>query len=316
MPRGRKVLVARTEGLLNRQVLVTIPAAAPMLEQAFDIVRGGIGAAPDAVGLLVGPTDLVGVDELAAMPHLEVVAVAGAGTDAVDQEALKARRIQLLNAPIATVEPTAELTICLALMVSRGVDRAGKDLADGSWTGWSFDHVVGRGLRGLTLGLVGHGRIGTRVGELAEAFGMNVLHHTRRDTQLKGYVPDLPSILNQVDILSLHVPLTPETTGLMGCEEFRLMRAGSALLNTSRGGVVDERALVDSLASGHLSGAALDVFSAEPGIPTDLMDVPNLVLSPHIGTATEDARGAMVQEAAEGLLRVLGRAASGPRASS
>lgn len=287
------------------QVLVTVPTQTPELDRATKVVRGPIGAAPEAIGLLVGPTERVGSDELDLMPALRALAVAGSGTDAVDEMALAARRIQLVSAPDSTTGPTAELTMCLALMVSRGVRAATSELTTNSWSGWSFDHTVGRSLAGLRLGLVGYGRIGQRVGNLAEAFGMDVIHHARNQTGLPGYVPDLNELLAESDIISLHIPLTSETADLIDREAFTRMRTGAAILNTSRGGIVDESALVDALATGRLSGAGIDVFSAEPSVPNGLLGVPNLVITPHIGTATIEARAAMVREASQALLRVL-----------
>ena len=301
-------LVCKGATPLATKVLVTIPAAVPLLEEAVEVVRGSIETASDAIGLLVGPTDRVGREELARMPALRVLAVAGAGTDAVDSEALRQRGVQLLSAPEATVAATAELTICLSLMISRGIPSAIAELETGSWSGWSFDHVVGRGLEGLTFGLIGYGRIGRRVAELASALGMNVIHHTRRDAGLSGYVPDLGAVLQQSDIVSIHVPLTPATRGLIGQDELGMMRPAAALINTSRGGIVDEEALVQALVDGRLSGAALDVFVDEPGIPSALLEVPNLIVTPHVGTATAAARAAMVDEASKALLAGIARA--------
>lgn len=282
-----------------------MPAPTPALDRSTEVIRGPFGSAPNAGGALVGPTEQVAGEQLDLMPALRVLAVAGAGTDAVDADALSARGIQLVTAPNSTTNPTAELTMCLALMVARGVRGAIAELTTGVWEGWSYDHTVGRSLNGLTLGLVGFGRIGQRVGELADAFGMDVVHHARRATGMSGYVADLPTLLRRADIVSLHVPLTPETFNLIDSGALTSMRPGSALVNTSRGGIVDESALVEVLGNGHLSGAALDVFAAEPSIPRDLLDVPNLVVTPHIGTATSSDRAAMVQEASAALLHAL-----------
>ncbi len=287
------------------QVLVTVQAATPDLDRAADVVRGPIGSAPGAVGMLVGPTERVAKEQLDLMPELRVLAVAGAGTDAVDVAALSDRGIHLVNAPDSTADPTAELTMCLALMVSRGVQRAMAELSTGIWGGWSYSQTTGRSLDGLTLGLVGYGRIGQRVAALAGVFGMDVIHHTRRTTGLNGYIADLSTLLSRADVVSLHVPLTLDTDGFIDEDAFARMRPGSAIVNTSRGGIIDESALIAALLDGHLSGAALDVFAAEPSIPSDLLEVPNLVVTPHIGTATSSARAAMVQEASAALLHVL-----------
>lgn len=287
-------------------MLVTIPAQTPFLDDVVDVVRGPVGSARDATALLVGPTEPVGVAELASMPALQVIAVAGSGTDAVDAAALEARGIRLVCAPEATVAPTAELTLALMLMVSRGIPRAVSQLESGVWEGWSFDHLVGRGLAGLTLGLVGNGRIGQRVALLARAFGMTVIFHTRGRNVDAGYRAHLTDLLRESDIVSLHVPLTAETRGLIDAEAVSMMREGAALINTSRGGIVDEAAVLAALQSGYLSGAGFDVFAAEPHAPSELLGIENLVVTPHIGTATSAAREAMVLEAATNLLAALG----------
>ncbi|GED98948.1 NAD(P)-dependent oxidoreductase [Gordonia crocea] len=290
---------------MTTRVLVTIPAPVSALDGPFEVVYGPIGSASDAEALLVGPTDRVDGAVLDSMPSLSVVAVAGAGTDAVDQDAISARGITLVSAPEATVVPTAELAVCLILMVSRGVPAAVAELDDQTWPGWAFDHVVGRGVAGLTLGLVGYGRIARRVADMAAALGMTVLHHRRTPSEEPGFRAELPDLLAASDVVSIHVPRTPETVNLIGAREIALMPPGSALVNTSRGGIVDEDALLRALASGHLSGAGVDVFVAEPGIPSRLLGVPNLVVTPHIGSATAQARAGMAEEAAAHLLAAL-----------
>lgn len=286
-------------------MLVTIPGQIPILDGVVEVLRGPVGSAREATALLVGPTESVGVAAITSMPNLQVVAVAGSGTDAVDAAALEARGIRLVCAPEATVAPTAELTLALMLMVSRGIPKAVSQLESGAWDGWSFDHVVGRGIAGLTLGLVGHGRIGQRVARLARACEMTVIFHTRSGSIGADYRPHLSDLLGEADIVSLHVPLTFQTRGLLDAEAIGKMRRGAALINTSRGGVVDEAAVLAALRSGHLSGAGFDVFAAEPHTPSELLGVENLVVTPHIGTATIAARESMVLEAATNLLAAL-----------
>lgn len=284
---------------------MTIPADVPVLNDAVTVVRGAVGTAPDAQGMLVGPSDRVGRAELARMPLLRVVAVAGSGTDAVDVAALHDRGIRLVSAATTTAATTAELTMCLVLMVSRGVPHAIAELTEQTWTGWSFDHVVGRGLQGLTIGLVGYGRIARKVAELASAFGMEIRHHARHDTRIEGYMPSLTGLLATSDVVSLHVPLTADTEGFIGRDEIGAMRPGAALINTSRGRILDELALIEALEEGRLSGAGLDVFAAEPAIPHRLLAAPNLLITPHIGTSTATTRDAMAREASEELLKML-----------
>lgn len=290
---------------MTPRVLVTIPSDVPVLEGVVQVVRGAVGSTPSADALLVGPTDRIGANELEKMPHLRVVAVAAAGTDAVDVDELRRRNIVLVNAPEATTTPTAEIALCLLLMVSRGIKESVAELESRRWRGWSFDHVIGRDIANLTLGLVGYGRIGRRVAHLAQAFGMDVLHYCRTDTGEPGYRASLHALLAESDVISLHLPLTDETVGMISAEVISRMRTGAALVNTSRGGLVDEGALCDALTSGHLSGAGLDVFADEPKIPEKLFGLPNLVVTPHIGTSTVRAREAMANEAATNLVREL-----------
>jgi phosphoglycerate dehydrogenase-like enzyme len=287
------------------RILVTLPWDTSALDGRADIRRVPAGRWEDAEGLLIGPTDPLTRADLRLMPTLRAVAVAGSGVDAVDAAALAERGIILIAAPEPTVAPTAELTVALMLMVSRGIRPAMTELTSGTWPGWTFDRVQGRDLAGLTLGLVGFGRIGRRVAQLAEPFGMRILHHTRTPTGLTGWRAELDELLRESDIVSLHVPLTDSTRHLMGREAFETMPNGSALINTSRGGVVDESALADALVSGRLSGAGIDVFQSEPGIPAALMSLPNLVVTPHIGSATAATREAMFEDAARALLAAL-----------
>lgn len=294
---------ARRQG--RPRVLVTIPWTIGLLERHAEVTYGRIGDDPQADGVVVGPTDSLGAEDLDSLPRLRAVAVAGSGTDAVDATELARRHVSLVSAPAPTALPTAELTLCLILMLARGIGPAMRDLEADRWSGWSFDHVVGRDLAGLTLGLVGFGRIGRVVGRLASCFDMRILHHCRTPTGVDGYVADLDELLCRSDIVSVHLPLDGRTRGMIGMRELQLMPSGSALVNTSRGGIVDENALAEVLRSHHLSGAGLDVFASEPERPAELLQLPNVIVTPHIGTATRDARTSMADTAAEQLLAAL-----------
>jgi len=292
------------------KILVTVPWRIPLLDAHADVTYGNLDTVIHPVGLLVGPTDIITDRVLDRFgPQVRAVAVAGSGTDGADLGALSRRGVALVSAPGATTEPTAELALTLMLMTARGVLPAIRSLESGTWPGWSFDQVVGRGVGGLALGLVGYGRTGRRVGSLAQALGMKVRHHCRTPTGEESFVPALEDLLGASDIVSLHVPLTAETRQLIASSEIAAMRPGSILINTSRGDVVDERALAAGLLSGHLAGAGLDVFASEPAVPSALLGLPNVVITPHIGSSTVAARTAMALEAAQKLLDAIGTSA-------
>lgn len=281
-------------------VVVTIPVEAPEIE-GYAVVRGRLTDHPEAVGVICGPTERITAAELDALPSLRAVSVAGAGTDGLDQDALAARGIPLTTAPEPTAVATADLAMTLMLMAARRIDDSQAQLRAGSWPGWSFDDVPGRDLAGQTLGLVGFGHIGRLVAARAEVFGMRCLHHTRTPTGEPGHVASLRDLLPRVDVLSLHLPLTAESRGLIGPAELDLLPPGAVVVNTARGGILDEEALCDRLDDGRLFAAALDVFEGEPTPRARLLTTPHLVLTPHVGSATRQTRHRMITLAAERL---------------
>ncbi len=286
-------------------VVVTIPVELPEIE-GYAVVRGRLADHPEAVGVICGPTERVTADELDALPSLRAVAVAGAGTDGLDRSALEVRGIPLTTARESTAPATADLAVTLMLMAARRLDDSQALLRAGRWPGWTFDDVPGRDLAGSILGLVGYGHIGTLVAARAEAFGMRTLHHTRTPTGEPGHVATLHDLLPQSDVLSLHLPLTPDSRGLIGARELDLLPAGAIVVNTARGGIVDEEALCDRLDDGRLFAAALDVFEGEPTPRPRLLTTPHLVLTPHVGSATRQTRHRMVATAAQRLAANLG----------
>jgi glyoxylate reductase len=193
----------------------------------------------------------------------------------------------------------------LILAACRGATAAQASLRQGGWHGFELTGYLGKDLTGARLGLVGFGGIGQAVAARAAAFGMRVRHHARRPTGQPGYVPDLDTLLSDSDVVSIHVPLSPETRGLLSAERIGRMPRGSVLVNAARGGIVDEDALVDALTSGHLAGAGLDVFDGEPNVSVRLLSAPSLTLLPHIGSATWATREAMTQLACQGVVDVL-----------
>jgi glyoxylate reductase len=238
----------------------------------------------------------VGRSELDLLPDLRLVANYGVGYDGVDVAACGARGIAVTNTPGVLDAAVADLTLALILASRRHVVASDRFVRDHRWrNGWAQPELLGRDLAGSTLGLVGMGRIGSEVARRAEAFGMRVVHHRRSDG-----LP-LDELLRTADVVSLHVPLTPETHGLVSRERLALLRDGATLVNTARGAILDEEALVDELVSGRIS-AGLDVFAAEPDVPERLLDLPNVVLTPHVASATVETRAAMTRVLVDNVL--------------
>lgn len=290
------------------RVLLSIPRLDGPLDAlaAHELVDGPPGSDAAAEGLLCSPVMPVGAEAIAAMPKLRAIAVAGAGTDAIDLEAARVRGIDVLSAGEALVETTADLAFALILSAARETSTAEATLRGGGWSGWGFWETRGRDVHGATLGLVGYGRIGRAVARRAEGFSMRTLHHTRTPTREPGWTADLEQLLRESDIVSLHLPLTDGTRGLIDAHRIAMIGADGVLVNTARGAIVDEYALAGALERGELLAAGLDVYEHEPLLKPELLGAPRTVLLPHIGSATEHARRAMLELAAERLAGSLG----------
>ena len=251
------------------------------------------------VEILVEAVVVVGPDELDLLPDLRLVANYGVGYDRVDIPACRDRGIVVTNTPGVLDAAVADLTLALILACRRHLVQSDRFVREGRWQrGWARPELLGRDLAGATLGLVGMGRIGSEVARRGEAFGMRVVHHRRSEG-----LP-LDELLRTADIISLHVPLTPETDGLISRELLALLPDGASLVNTARGSIVDESALVDELVSGRIS-AGLDVFADEPRVPERLLGLPNVVLTPHVASATVETRAAMTRMLVENVLAFL-----------
>jgi glyoxylate reductase len=251
------------------------------------------------VDVLLEAVVAVGPDELELLPDLRLVANYGVGYDHVDVGACRERGIAVTNTPGVLDAAVADLTLALILACRRHVVAGDRFVREGGWrSGWARPQLLGRDLAGSTLGLVGKGRIGSEVARRAEAFGMRVVHHRRSDG-----LP-LDDLLRTADVVSLHVPLTQETRGLLSRERLALLRDGATLVNTARGSIVDEEALVDELVSGRIS-AGLDVFAREPRVPERLLELPNVVLTPHVASATVETRAAMTRVLVDNVLAYL-----------
>jgi glyoxylate reductase len=231
----------------------------------------------------------------AAGPDLRLIANFGAGTDNIDLEAARARNIAVTNTPGVLTEDTADLAMALILMTLRGLGEGERNLRAGRWRGWGPVDQLGRGLGGKALGIVGMGRIGSALARRARAFGMEVHYHNRRPVPGADarYWSDPDSMLARMDVVSLNLPYGPATHHLIDRRRLGRMRADAWLINAARGGLVDEEALIEALAEGRIAGAGLDVYPEEPKVDPRLLGLPNVVLLPHLGSATLESRTAM-----------------------
>jgi len=252
----------------------------------------------DAEGLLSLLTERVDANLLAAAPRLRAIANYAVGCDNIDLDAAAARGIPVGVTPDALTDATADLTLALLLAAARHLPRAAQDVRDGAWHTWEPAGWLGLELRGARLLVVGAGRIGTAVSQRAGAFGM--------EGETAGRDDDLHAALGRADVVTLHTPLTGATHHLIDAAALAAMRPGAILVNTARGGLVDQAALRAALVDGKLGAAALDVTDPEPLPPSDpLLDAPNLLVLPHIGSATTTARERMAQLAVDNLLAAL-----------
>lgn len=286
------------------KVLATRRYPGPAFEELVDVEVRPLAELDvprrDVEGLVVAnepvPFDL--------LPGLRVVANFGVGYDRVGVEACLERGVLVTNTPGVLDNATADLAFALVLAARRQVVEGDRLVRSGGWTGSWSEGGLAEEVTGSTLGIVGLGRIGSAVARRASGFELRVLYTQRRpvDTALAEY-RELDALLEESDVVTLHVPLTPETHGLIDARRLALLRDGACLVNTARGEVVDEGALVAELVSGRLR-AGLDVFVNEPSVPPELLGLPNVVLTPHLGSATRQAREAMTRLVVDNLLAV------------
>lgn len=261
------------------------------------------------VAMLVDRVDAELLD--AAGPSLRVVANVAVGYDNIDVAACHERGVVVTNTPGVLTDATADLAMALTLMTTRGLGAAERRVRTGGPWGWSMTGNLGTGLRGKRFGVVGPGAIGLATARRATAFGMEVLLAGRSAPDpavvesLGATVVDLDELFATADIVSLHCPLTAATRHLVGAEQLRAMKQTAHLVNTARGAIVDEAALVAALEAGEIAGAGLDVFEDEPRVHPGLLDREDVVLLPHVGSATVETRSAMADLAADNVLAVL-----------
>jgi glyoxylate reductase len=258
-----------------------------------------LAAVGGADGLICLLSDRIDEELLARAPRLRVVANHAVGVDNVDRAACARRGIVLANTPDVLTDATADLTFALLLAVARRVVEGDALVRSGGWTGWEPGQLLGADLAGRTLGIVGLGRIGQAVARRAAGFGMRVVWTGR------GVGVPLAELLASSDFVTLHCPLTPATRGLIDAAALAKMKPTAILVNTARGDIVDEPALVAALAQGRIAGAGLDVFAAEPEVPAALRADPRVVVLPHVGSATRGTRARMAELCAEAVTAVL-----------
>jgi glyoxylate reductase len=291
-------------------VLLTrkIPAAAfNRLESACDVdLYEGPGAIDPAelkrrvagkAGLICLLTDRIDGSVVDAGPQLKIVANIAVGYDNIDVPAVKSRGVIVTNTPDVLTEATAELTWALLLSLARRVAEGDRLIRRGGWTGWALDFMLGTELRGKQLGIIGRGRIGRAVAAKAPAFGMTAVF-AKHDMSLD-------ELLVSSDVISIHTPGGPDTRHLINRRTLARMKRTALLVNTARGSVVDEEALVWALHERLISGAALDVYEKEPSVPAGLLTMENVVLAPHLGSATRETRTAMADLAVRNVIAVL-----------
>jgi glyoxylate reductase len=266
---------------------------------------------PRKMALLSMGGDAISAQILEAGRDLKIVANHAVGFNNIDLAAATRLKIAVTNTPDVLTDTTADLTFALILGIARRVAEADRFVRAGKWRGWKPDLLLGGDVHGKTLGIIGLGRIGRAVAQRALGFKMEILYsdvrpvEPRTEEQYRLQYVSLQELLSRADFVTVHVPLTPETTHLLGEEELRFMKKTAFLINASRGPVVDEKALVETLKSGRIAGAGLDVFEEEPRVPTDLLQMENVLLLPHIGSATFETREKMAWVAVNNILAIL-----------
>ena len=261
----------------------------------------------DAQALLCLLGDTIDAEVMDAAPKLKVISNYAVGYNNIDLEAAKARGIAVCNTPGVLTESTADLTWALIMATARRVVEADDFTREGLFTGWKPQLFLGQDLHDHTLGILGMGRIGQAVARRATGFGMKILYSSRapKDLPFEAEHVDLKRLLTESDILSLHLPLTPQTQHLIGRDELSLMKANAILINTARGAIVDETELIRHLKEGRIFAAGFDVYEQEPLIPQELLELENVVLLPHIGSASIETRNRMGLMASENAKAIL-----------
>jgi glyoxylate reductase len=299
--------IERPRIAVTRQLLPPVEARmAQLFDASFNATDNAmkpeelLSVMADCDVLVPTVTDTIDADLIAAMPsRLKLIANFGAGVNHIDLAAAKAKGIMVTNTPGVFTDDTADLTMALILNVPRRLGEGHRLMRSGEWQGWRPTGMLGHRIGGRTLGIIGFGRIGEAVAMRAKAFGMDVIYTKRHRLppsveQELGvtFEPEIDRLVARSDIISLHCPLTAETDKLMSAERIALMKPDAYLINSSRGELIDEDALIAALEAGRIAGAGLDVYTHEPAVDPRLFAIPNVVLLPHLGSATFEGRAA------------------------
>jgi glyoxylate reductase len=299
-PARPKVIVTRelTDGVMRRMADLF---DATLNREDRGLTRAELEAAVADTDILVPTiTDRIDADLLAkASPRLKMIANFGVGVDHIDLHAARERKILVTNTPGVLTEDTADMTMALILSVPRRLGEGEKLIRSGQWDGWKPSGMLGHRVNGKTLGIVGMGRIGRAVAKRAQGFGIRTIYHNRHrlpesiEAELGARFVELDVLFTQSDIVSINCPHTAETHHLVDAHRLSQMRSDAYLVNTSRGEVLDENALIEALESGRIAGAGLDVYVNEPHVDPRFLNLANTVLLPHMGSATYEGRAAM-----------------------
>ena len=276
----------------------------PERDELLDAVSGASGVLSTATETMDG-----GVMD-AAGENLRIIANMAVGYDNIDVEAAGERGVVVTNTPGVLDETTADVAFMLLLAAARRLGEGERLLRAGKWEWWGPKQLMGRDVWGKRLGIIGFGRIGQALARRAKGFGMDILYHNRSrreeaEQEIGARYLELDELLETADFISIHIPLTPETKHLIGAHELRKMKPEAVLVNTSRGAVVDEAALAYALADRRIFAAGLDVYEEEPEVHPRLLELENVVLAPHIGSASVETRDKMAVLAAENIVAVL-----------
>tara|TARA_B100000745_G_scaffold299958_1_gene252189 strand:- start:42 stop:1007 length:966 start_codon:yes stop_codon:yes gene_type:complete len=290
---GHEVTVSEKDGVLSKEELIS-----ELQKEEYDAV----------LSLL---TDQIDAEVYDAASNAKIFANYAVGFNNIDLEEAKKRNITITNTPGVLTETVAEYTFSLILSLLHRIPEADKFTRAGKYEGWAPELLLGRNIAGKTIGILGAGRIGQQVVLHAHHFGAKVIYNDiKQNEELEKEIgaefkKDINDVFREADIISVHVPLLPATKHLVSKERLELMKEGAYLINTSRGPVVDEKALVEVLRAGKIKGAALDVFEEEPKLAPGLVEFPNVIITPHIASATESTRGKMAELAAQNIIDFL-----------
>lgn len=302
--------LSRIERPSVRVTRTLLPAVEKRMAELFDarfnaddtpLTRDALVAAMADCDVLVPTvTDTIDASIIAAAPpRLKLIASYGAGVNHIDLAAAKAKGIMVTNTPGVFTDDTADLTMALILNVPRRLGEGHRAMRNGEWSGWSPTGMLGHRIGGKTLGIIGLGRIGEAVAMRAKAFGMNIIYNKRsrlpasvEDELGVTYEPDIDRLVARSDIITLHCPLTADTDKIINAERIAHMKPNAYVINSSRGELIDEDALIEALQTGRIAGAGLDVYTHEPAVDSRFLSIANAVLLPHLGSATVEGREA------------------------